>query len=312
MEENEVSRCSYALPKLDIKELDHCLPEPVLVLGGGLLGGSLALALEQAGWPVCLGVRRKEVVEQWQQIHANSTVQVELEPQKWLAERGGIVVLAVPPKAMATVLANLLENTHLPQGVLVTDLGSVKNFVEQELLPICMQHKLGFVGSHPMAGSEKSGFVHARADLFVGSRCILCPTVPKEMPNIDLRRIRSMWHAVGCRIFEMNAKEHDQQIARVSHMVHFAAAALMQAAAEENEQALELTGSGLKDSSRVAAGSVPLWLEIAQTNKHAIAQSLKELQAKVTLFEQALEQEDWEKLEQLLRLSKKLRNQLDV
>jgi prephenate dehydrogenase len=178
-----------------------------------------------------------------------------------------VVILCVPIEAMAG-LVNEFRDALKPDA-LVTDVGSVKGSVERDLAPLLEDRAL-WIGSHPMAGSERGGFAAARADLFESATVILTPT--KQTAREAKRRAEKFWTALGAQLTELAPTEHDQMVAAVSHIPHLLAAALVNHAVEHGD--LDLAAGGFRDTTRVASGSAGLWTEILLANRDAVAGQL--------------------------------------
>ena len=186
----------------------------VAILGPGLIGGSLALALAERGLAEQLKVySRRDTVfpaikAKLPDAHLTTNI-VEA------VSDADVVVLCLPVETMAEAAGKILHG--LKPGALVTDVGSVKESVDRELGKIFAGKAL-WIGSHPMAGSEKSGFTVARADLFAGATVILTPTKLTAAGAED--RAAQFWKAVGGRILKLDPKSHDVAVAQISHLPH--------------------------------------------------------------------------------------------
>jgi prephenate dehydrogenase len=152
----------------------------------------------------------------------------------------------------------------LKPGALVTDVGSVKGSVDAALAPLLAGRAL-WVGSHPMAGSEQSGFVAARPDLFEGAAVIVTPTAATAPEAVE--KATEFWSALGARVFTLAPEQHDLAVADISHVPHLMAALLV---ANANPTSLPLAGGGFRDTTRVASGSPELWIEILWANREAL------------------------------------------
>ena len=192
---------------------------------------------------------------------------------------------------------------HLSKAAAVTDAGSVKAGVVQRLEAI-----LGgrFVGSHPMAGSEKNGLDAAQEDLFDGAACILTPT-PRSLPSA-LTAIRNLWETVGCRVVDLSAAAHDEAIARVSHLPHAAAAALVNAISLRAPGAEALAGGGYRDTTRIAASPPALWREIFLENKTGLLAGLEDFATVLEDLKQMIRTDDAPALEAFLARAKETRD----
>ncbi len=273
----------------------------VAILGPGLIGGSLALALAERGLAdkLVIYARSPRALDQIR----TAGVEAELTDNPSEAVReADVVVLCVPIEATPK-LVNEVRDTLKPT-TLITDVGSVKGSVDQELAPLLEDRAL-WIGSHPMAGSEQAGFAAARADLFENAAVIVTPTRHTQ-PEAE-RRAKQLWEALGARIFIHTPVEHDQLIAQISHLPHLFAAALVNHASEE---AQELAAGGFRDTTRVASGSPELWVEILLANREAVSSSLALLLSNLVKTRDLIEKGDRTQLLKLLQAAQHARSQL--
>jgi len=204
-----------------------------------------------------------------------------------------VVVLCTPVAAMDDLVVELA--TSLPTTTPITDAGSIKSSVVAKLEARWGGH---FVGSHPVAGSEQSGFAHAREDLFDRALCILTPTETSDPAALET--IRALWLSAGCRLHEMSPADHDLCMARVSHLPHAAAAALVHAARVRGAAWKDFAGSGYRDSTRVAGGPPAMWADILLENRAEILAGLKDLQSALGQLEVALAEGNRSEVESFL------------
>ncbi len=253
--------------------------ERVAIIGPGLLGGSVALALRERipGVRVTLWARRAEVVEELSQRAVADVVSGSLSEVIGGAD---LIILATPVGVMKS-LAEEMVTAGLRPGAIVTDVGSVKRMVMEETAPIVEGAGHTFVGSHPMAGSEKTGMEHAKANLFVNAACFITPGVAPEDGSVV--RVEAFWRALGCWTERIDAPAHDRLVARISHMPHLLAALLSNVALDGGPETARFAGGGLRDSTRISAGPPPMWTEILLENREALLEMLDIYQGK--LFE---------------------------
>jgi prephenate dehydrogenase len=194
----------------------------------------------------------------------------------------------------------------LREETLVTDAGSVKARVVEVMEPL-----LGgrFVGAHPMAGSEQSGLESAGADLFEGATCVLTPTAKTD--TNALAGISDFWTSVGCRNIVVSAGEHDRLVARSSHLPHAVASVLAKTVESALPAALAVTGSGFRDTTRVAAGPPGMWAEIFLENRQEVLASLNELKGEMQVFAHLLETGNRDGLEKFLLQARDVRKDLE-
>lgn len=279
--------------------------EKVALVGLGLLGASLGLALrgKRLAGRVSGYVRRQASLQECLRLGVADEVSMDLQATVCEAD---VVVLCTPLGQMRTLADQMLP--ALRPGALVTDVGSVKESVVRELDPLIAGAGAFFLGSHPMAGSEKTGPAAARSDLFDRAVCILTPT--PESDEGAMHRLRSFWESLDMRLLVMSPSRHDELVARSSHLTHVLAASLANLVLDPTlppEQATVCAG-GFRDSTRVASGSPEMWRDIALANRaqlcramDAFGERLRELREAIaggdaqvieTFFAQAKERRD--------------------
>ena len=275
-------------------------PAKISILAPGLIGGSVALACARAFPDAALFVwsRKKESLAPIQKALSKAQTGTDLAG----VAGSDLVILGAPASVLPELVRQLLP--HLSAATLVTDVASVKVPVEKNLAPL-LQGRTRWIGSHPMAGSEDSGFSAARADLFQNAAIILTPT--SSTPESTTRDATDFWRKLGGRVILLDAAEHDRQVARISHLPHAVAAALVRAAGEKG---LPLAGPGYRDSTRVAAGPSALWAEILLGNRDEVLAGLKDLHHGLQQLEAALQQRDPAALAKILDEAARIRRNL--
>ena len=272
------------------------------ILGGGLLGGSAALALREKS-DVRLWIRRPEAVDAAQL----SGLDFATGNLAQAVAQADLLILAVPVGAMPALLSAAVA-AGLPKDCLVTDVGSVKVAPHRDLAPILAQSGNPFIGSHPMAGSERNGLAAARTDLFQNAACLL--TNDSGAPSDLCVALENFWKSLGCRTIWLAAPEHDRLVARISHLPHVTAAATTFGALSADTASGSLSGGGLRDTTRVAGGNPEMWAEILLENRGEVALSVRETIAKLHEFLVALDSANQEELRSLLSAAKTLRDTL--
>jgi prephenate dehydrogenase len=273
----------------------------LLIVGVGLLGGSIALAARRRGVAKRVtGVgRRADVLERARNEGMLDDVSLHLSDAVVEAD---LIVFCTPVDCIAD---QVLEAAgHCRPGTLLTDVGSTKAGIVRAVrgrLPAGTE----FVGSHPLAGSEKHGSAHARDDLFDGKLVIVTPDTGTS--ENALSQIRAFWSDLGARVRVMDAEEHDRALALTSHLPHLLSSAL---AGIVTPDLYGLTASGFRDVTRLAAGLPGLWSAIFRDNQPPLLAALDRLQARLRQFRTALEQDDPAALEALLEQGKKVRDDL--
>ena len=261
--------------------------EKLAIIGTGLIGGSFALALKQAGAVAeVLGVGRGS---------AKLTLARELglidRAVDW-SEAGlaDCILLALPVGETGSVLNQLAP--HLKPGAVVTDAGSTKaNVVEAARL--ALGPRFGdFVPGHPIAGSEQSGPAAARADLYRGKKVVLTPAFDTRSEALDL--VRTLWAAAGAQTEVLDAALHDRIFAAVSHLPHLAAFALVDELAQraDGELFFRFAASGFRDFTRIAGSNPEMWRDIAIANREALIAEIDAYMNALQSMRQAVAGED--------------------
>ncbi len=259
------------------------------IIGVGLLGGSLGLAVRERrlARQVCGVVRRPEAVAECERLGVVDTATTNIALGVGDAD---LVILCCPLGQMGDLTRQMLP--FLSPDAVVTDVGSVKGTVVRQLEPMAQSVGARFVGSHPMAGSEKTGPGAARADLFQGTVCVLTPTAQSDSEALQL--VGEFWTAVGSRLVSLSPTQHDDLVSRSSHLPHVVAAALANyvlSPAHPPEQSV-LCASGFRDTTRVAGGSPELWRDIALANRHHLSRVLGVYLEDLAEFRHALDSGD--------------------
>jgi prephenate dehydrogenase len=187
-------------------------------------------------------------------------------------------------------------------GTLITDAGSTKQRIVSELASAPLGDGVTFVGSHPLAGSEKSGPAAAMPGLFRKKTVVLTPT--DATPADALRAIESFWKRLGARTVRMSPEEHDVALAATSHVPHVVAAALAGATPEEY---LTLTAGGWGDTTRIAGADGELWTQIFAQNRRAVVAGLAKVEERLTAFRRAIEADDGRRIDELLAAGRRIR-----
>lgn len=280
----------------------------LLIAGVGLIGASLGLALRERGVVgeiVGLGrsadnlrvARRRGAIDRSEHDPAAASRDVDL------------VVIATPVATIAPLVATLART--LPPTAVITDAGSVKGSVVAAVERALGRTASRFCGSHPIAGSEQEGARAAIADLFHDRRCILTPTA-KTAPRTR-RRVRALWAAAGMRVEQLAPGRHDRRYALVSHLPQTIATALVNAivAGEPNGRALAYTGSGFRDTTRIAKSPTTMWRDILLANRAAILAALAHFDAACERLRAAIAAGDGDAIERELGRARTARRRLD-
>lgn len=267
----------------------------LVIIGVGLIGGSLALALRQAGAvKEIVGVgRSRENLETALKMKIIDRIETGISSA---VKEADMILLAVPVAAMQTAMAEL--EPCLPPHAIVTDVGSTK----RDVLGYAHLHLPGalarFVAAHPIAGAEKSGALAARADLFQNRNVVIAP-----MPDNDpaaVRAVSQMWAACGARVSSMTPQRHDEIFAAVSHLPHLLSFALVDdiAARPNAEELFSYAAGGFRDFTRIAGSHPEMWRDICLANRDALLRELDAYQNQLSQLRAMLEHSDGAALEQ--------------
>jgi prephenate dehydrogenase len=249
----------------------------VKIVGAGLIGTSLGLALTKQGVEVGLENRSK----------ANLRLAIEYGAGKEAEGEFQLVIVCVSPEMTAEVVAQQLEK-H-PEA-LVTDVASVKAQIASEVRRLSPDHAERYVGSHPMAGREKGGPGSARADLFFARPWVITPSDESEPGSVEmLKRLAMQLSALPVL---MSAEEHDRAVALVSHLPQLVSSTLAARLNSGNEQQLSLAGQGLRDSSRIASSDPDLWLQILSQNAKLVTPLIEAFKSDIEELLRSLEDLD--------------------
>jgi len=282
--------------------------ETVTIVGVGLIGGSLAAGLKKR--KLCrtvIGCGRSEtrlqsardagLIDEFSTDLAAAVANLAL-----VNDRGrNLVVFCTPVDRIVADVRTAAA--HARPGTLFTDVGSVKTQICRELG--FEGDGVTFVGSHPLAGSEKQGFEHADADLFDGKLCVVTPT--EDSPREAVERVTAFWQSLGMTVVEQSPEMHDRLLATTSHVPHLIAAATATLLDETNAP---FAASGFRDSTRIAAGDPSLWTEIVRANAGPVLNELDRFLSVLQEFRNAAADGAWPRLQTLLQTAKTKRDAL--
>lgn len=249
------------------------------IIGVGLIGGSLGKAMKkkQLAREICGVSRRKEALEE---AVKSGSIDHGTHDIKKAVVNADLVVLAAPVNTVSAMFE--LIAPHLRRGCVVTDVGSVKSSITASALS-ALPNPSFFVGSHPIAGSEKRGVEHSSAELFEGALCILTPVEQTHRAAVD--RVKRLWTAVGAVVKVMPPSDHDKALSYVSHLPHLLAYALMNSIPD---QYAGIGAQGLKDMTRIASSSPEVWNDICLANSKNIVKAIDEFTAVLSVLRRAV------------------------
>lgn len=273
----------------------------VTVLGLGLLGGSISLAVLRsfAQVKVVGYTHRPSTRDKARQLAVASEVVDDIRQS---VSDSDVVILATPLCTFENIFVEIAD--ALPSGCIVTDVGSTKSLPHRwaaKKLP----GSVHYVGSHPIAGSEQRGVEYARDDLFDQAMCVL--TTTEKTNRQALQILKTFWSKLGCVVKIMAPAEHDRIFANVSHLPHMIAAALINANSNED---LKFAGKGFMDTSRVASGPANIWADVLLTNTKNISRGIDKVIAELTKLKKAIKGENKREIEKLLEKARDKRAEL--
>jgi prephenate dehydrogenase len=277
----------------------------VTLVGVGLLGGSLGLAIKQRQLASKVDgfVRRSVSISECEKLGVVDHATRDLGRA---VEDADLVILCTPLGQMREVAEKMIPS--LKPGAIVTDVGSVKGSVVEDLEPMIAKAGAYFVGSHPMAGGEKTGVGAARADLFVNSVCLVTPTPNSQKDAVN--RVAQFWKDLGARVLQITPGLHDDLVSRSSHLPHVVAADLANyvlSPAHPEEQSA-VCANGFRDTTRIASGSPEMWRDIVLANRKNLARVLGVFIEDLQEFCLALEKEDTKAIEEFFENAKQRRD----
>lgn len=277
-----------------------------VIIGVGLIGGSVAAALRAAGAVQhVVGVGRGRA--NMERAMALGVVD-EVSDQAGEAVRGAdAVLLAVPVRQNAAVLAQIAD--QIPRGCLLTDAGSTKGDFVADLRRLLPGHLARCVPAHPIAGAELHGVEAAHAALFRDKNVVITP-LPENPPDI-LRRAEALWETCGARLTRMTPAAHDKIFSAVSHLPHVLAYALVHALAlrPDRTELFRFAGAGFRDFTRIAGSSPEMWRDIVLANRDALLDDLAAYRGQIDQLTAMIEGGDGKALETLFATARDARGQ---
>jgi prephenate dehydrogenase len=275
--------------------------QTLTIVGVGLIGGSIGLAAKRRGVAErVIGAGRNSA--SLERARALGAVDEALLDLSTAVHQADVAVFCTPVDRVVEQVLGTASGCKA--GALLTDAGSTKEQIVRGI-ETRLPRGVAFVGSHPLAGSEKRGPEHADADLFQGRLTIITRTAQTDPTALE--RTAGFWQALGSHVRIMSPQEHDWTLALTSHLPHLVAAALADILPTE---AYPLTATGFRDTTRVAAGDPALWTAIFGHNRHAVLSALVRFEEKLAGFRKTLEAGDWTSLQNLLSHAKKVRDAL--
>jgi prephenate dehydrogenase len=279
--------------------------QTVCIIGTGLIGGSLALALRRADFAsrITGAGRTEETLKKAVELGVIDSYETDLA--KAVAD-ADIVVIAVPLGSMKTVFERIAP--ALSETAVITDAGSAKQTVIRDAKTALGNKVSRFVAGHPIAGTERSGVQAAFKELYDERRVILTPTEATDTEATDL--VSSMWQAAGAKVETMSAKHHDLVLAGTSHLPHLLAFGLVDCLnnLDDVDEIFRFAAGGFRDFTRIASSDPVMWRDICFSNRDDVMAMMKKYRDEMEVIYRALENNDGEKLEEIFTRAKKSRD----
>lgn len=274
----------------------------VTIVGLGLIGGSLALAIkkERLAKEVVGVSRRRSTIRK--ALARKIVDSATLDVRKGV--KGSDLVILTTSVLKIIGIAKKIS-PWLSRGTILTDAGSTKREIVDKIGKVLPRGGVSFIGSHPLAGSEKAGIDHINGRLFKDAYCILTKTKKTDIKTLN--KIKRFWRALGMKVETISPEKHDMLLSRLSHLPHVTAVALMNACGKKE---LCLAAGGLKDTTRIASSNPELWKDIFVTNRKNIANDISFLKKELSKIESALKKNDSARLLSLLSKAKVIRDSI--
>ena len=277
----------------------------ITVIGVGLIGGSFAKGLKEAGLAqTVFGFGHNE--SNLKKAVALGVVDAYSTDIETAVQDSDLILLSVPLGVMKSLLLQM--KPYLKEGVIITDAGSAKGSVIAAVESVFGTVPANFVPGHPIAGKERSGVEAAEASLFIDHRVILTPLETTSTEAIQ--QVTQLWQVLGANVESMSAQQHDEIFAATSHLPHLLAFSLVDMLNEHQElgNVFPYTAGGFRDFTRIASSDAIMWRDISIENSTAIVKWLKQYQSKITALTEMVENRDSEALQQLFVNAKQARD----
>lgn len=276
----------------------------VSIIGVGLIGGSLSLALKEKNLTdKIIGYgRNAERLKEALRLGIIDEYTLSLKQ----ACEAQLIVLATPLGAFEEIAKEIVN--YLVKGSIVIDVGSVKEEVVNRLEKI-MPEGVHFIGTHPIAGSDKTGFEHSKKALFEGAKVIITST--ENADKSALERVSNMWQRIGAVVEFMNPSQHDRIYALMSHLPHLISFCLVNTVVEIDKNLIEYAGSGFKSSTRIAKSSPTVWADIFMMNSENTLHCLEVFTHKIDEIKKIISQKDLQGLKKFIESAKSLREKIN-
>lgn len=279
--------------------------EQMTILAPGLLGASLGMASHHFSIAKRIHVWARRAESREACIEQAWCHKAFSDPAE-AVQGSQLVILCTPVDTIVGMVEQIAES--LDEGALVTDVGSTKSKICR-LAARTVPDGTHFIGSHPMAGSEKSGMEHASVDLFKNRACLVTPLEDAEAAPTD--KLVRFWKAVGMEVTSINPEKHDEIVANISHLPHLLASVLCLHLSRKPDAWQAYAGNGLRDTTRIAAGQADIWRSIFEENKDELLRSIDEFEKELASFRSNIINSEWSQVRHLLNHGRTYREGLD-
>lgn len=281
----------------------------LVIVGLGLIGGSLARALRNNGFSQhFIGYGHREAsLRRGVELGVIDDFTVDLDEA---IDRADIIVICTPTLTTVQMLEKILPRLSArADGPVVTDVASVKGHLREAAIEIAGVMPPRLVLGHPIAGSERSGVNASNGDLFVNHRVILTPDAANDPAAVEL--VRAMWRSVGAEVVDMTVEQHDAVLASTSHLPHLLAYTLVDAlaSADNSEDIFRCAAGGFRDFTRIASSDPVMWRDIAMANKSALLNAIDLFSDHLALLRKAVEDGDADELHTTFDRAKQARDE---
>jgi prephenate dehydrogenase len=276
------------------------------IVGPGLLGASIAMGLKdkKISGEIWAWLRDEQKADACGKSYWCDRALIDL---KEAVTGSDLILLCTPVESILDQLDPISQ--WAAEGCIVTDVGSLKKGICEKGEQAFENKSSSFIGSHPMAGSEKTGMEFASAEILSQKHCIVTPT--KNTSKDDINKISMLWERLGMEVSSMGVEEHDEVMSWISHLPHLVASSLINAIISRNPKMVRYCGNGLRDTTRIAAGNPQMWMQILLGNKENLKRGIDDLIENLEGFKEALSDGDQLNLLKILKSAKDSRDLLD-
>jgi len=276
-----------------------------VVIGVGLIGGSIACILKKRGLADKVVGSGRSLANMQKALKMG--IIDESLPLEEAVKGADFIILCSPVLSIIPTLKKIAP--HIQDGALVTDAGSTKNSLAKEAQTIASS-RFTFIGSHPIAGTEKSGAENSFETLFDNHLCIITPSVDAESKSVE--KLKTVWQTAGMNVVEMESKLHDKVFGAVSHLPHMVVFALVNAICdmEEQDDLIKFAAGGFKDFTRIASSPPEMWADIAISNSDVLLEQIELVKNQLALIESSIKSGERDNLLAVFKKSNSFRKEL--